>query len=472
VLGASFVLSVLGGCSSRDDSARPPVDSDTTTPPTMGTVTKNGISVWLDSTVKSMVWVQWNQPADSMAHVEYSFDDDVWLSSPTEPAPSGPNQRILVGIPFDASVDIRLVTDDAGTVDGPGALTGPNPRFADYDLPKAELVSADEARWYAAGKYLLTSINDHSGGWRDGTYYTIVLDRQGRTVWAKAAPDEHWTLYATIDPIARDHFLWDESTKWSSLDDGAGSLIHRAYLDREIETIPAVGLHHEWVELPDGTLAWGSVSPEHSTNSEALVELAPGASEPTPIWICSEDWPGAAHCESNGLFYEPSTGRYLYSFYTNNSLVEVDRASGETVWWAGAVEGGSDFVPNDSQFAWQHGVSYTANGTLLLSTKSALGGSGITTYVREYEVDRENDTLHQRWYCDSEVYAVTNGDTWRLANDNTLHVLGSAGHIKEYAPDCSVVWHLDFGNDYLLGRGEFVDDLYSLVSPVGKGMAP
>jgi hypothetical protein len=36
-------------------------------------------------------------------------------------------------------------------------------------------------------------------------------------VWAKAAPDKHWTLYATIDPITRDHFLWDESTKWSSL---------------------------------------------------------------------------------------------------------------------------------------------------------------------------------------------------------------------------------------------------------------
>ena len=471
MLGASFVFSVLGGCSGHDDSAGPPADSDTTDTDTMGTVTKNGISVWLDSTVKSMVWVQWDQKAESMAHVEYSFDDGVWLSSPVESAPAGINERVLVGIPFDTSVDIRLVSDDGGTVVGPDARTGPNPRFDNRDLPRADLRSGDETRWYPSGRYLLTSINDHDGGWRDGTYYTIVLDRQGRTVWAKAAPDKHWTLYATIDPITRDHFLWDESTKWSSLDDGANSKIHRAYLDREIESISTVGLHHEWVELPDGTLAWGSVSPDHST-SEALVELAPGASEATPIWTCTEDWPGAGHCESNGLFYEPSTNRYLYSFYTNNSLVEVDRGTGESAWWAGAVADGYAFVPESSQFAWQHGVSYTSTGTLLVSTKSAVNGGNITTYVREYTVDHENGRLNQEWFCDSEEYAATNGDAWRLPNGNTLHVLGAAGQIKEYLADCTVVWHLDFGNDYLLGRGEFVDDLYSLVSPIGKGMAP
>ena len=178
VLGASFVLSVLGGCSGRDDSAGPSTDSDDTTPTeTMGTVTKNGISVWLDSTVKSMVWVQWNQESESTAHVDYSFDDGVWLSSPTEPAPSGTNQRVLVGIPFDTSVDIRLVADDVGTIEGPDAHTGPNPRFDDHDLPRADLRTGDETAWYASGHYLLTSINDHDGGWRDGTYYTIVLDR-------------------------------------------------------------------------------------------------------------------------------------------------------------------------------------------------------------------------------------------------------------------------------------------------------
>src|SRR5262245_31228789 len=45
VLGASIVLSVLGGCSGRDDSGGPSVDDSDTPTETMGTVTKNGITV-------------------------------------------------------------------------------------------------------------------------------------------------------------------------------------------------------------------------------------------------------------------------------------------------------------------------------------------------------------------------------------------------------------------------------------------
>jgi len=43
--------------------------------------------------------------------------------------------------------------------------------------------------------------------------------------------------------------------------------------------------------------------------------------------------------------------------------------------------------------------------------------------------------------------------------------VGSAGHIKEANADSEVVWHVNFGDDYLLGRGEFIEDLYTLVSP-------
>ena len=52
-----------------------------------------------------------------------------------------------------------------------------------------------------------------------------------------------------------------------------------------------------------------------------------------------------------------------------------------------------------------------------------------------------------------------------FSNGNTLHIVGSIGQIEEYLPDCTVVWHLDFGSNYLLGRGEFIQDLYTLLSP-------
>ncbi len=460
--------------SDTDTDADADTDTDTDADTDTGTETWtiNGLTAWLHPEMESMIHLQWDQSAPADAHVEYSFDtndkgEPIWLSSPTAPAVKGTNERILVGIPFDMDVALKLVLDGEKTVDGPLVHTGEieivDPGFP---VPLPTLTTYDATQAYAPGNYLLTSINSHAGGWRGGTYWTIVIDRMGRIVWAQPAPESHWTLYVTVDPITRDHFLWDESTYWSDYDGGEGSKIHRAYLDEEIATIETPGLHHEWVELPDGTLTWGSQFRDHSS-TEALVELAPGAKEPSVLWTCGDDWPGSGGCESNGLFYNAVTDSYIYSFYTNSSLVEVDRATGQSLWWAGTVAGGYDFDPDSTQFSWQHGVSITGDGHLLLSTKSSANGSygTMTTIVREYEIDHSTDTLHHVWNCDSGAYATTNGDAWRLSNGNTLHVVGSIGQIEEYLPDCTVVWHVDFGSNYLLGRGEFVEDLYTLLSP-------
>ena len=116
---------------------------------------------------------------------------------------------------------------------------------------------------------------------------------------------------------------------------------------------------------------------------------------------------------------------------------------------------------------WQHGLSYTDAGTLLLSSEARIDGSS-STVVWEYDVDHDNETLTEVWFVDSEEHASTNGDAWRLSNGNTLHVIGSSGHIKEYDASGETVWHVDIttdGRGRLLGRGEFIEDLYSLVSP-------
>ncbi|MFT5459697.1 MAG: hypothetical protein ACI9K2_006212, partial [Myxococcota bacterium] len=227
-----------------------------------------------------------------------------------------------------------------------------------------------------------------------------------------------------------------------------------------IDEISTPGLHHAFVELPDGTLTWGS---QAHGGGEALVEKAPGAPDDTVIWSCDDDWPGSGDCESNGIYYDPDRNTYLYSFYTNSSVVEVDRATGESRWWAGTVAGGYGFEPRDTQFTWQHGISWTDAGTLLLSSHAIAGPA--TTLVREYIVDEDDGLLRQVWMHDSGAYAATNGQAWRLDNGNTLHVIGSSSVIKEITPDNEEVWALAFESDRLLGHGQFIDDLYELVSP-------
>ena len=437
-----------------DDTAMP--DDDTGDDDTGAAYVITDLDWRLHDDVESLVYVSWEQSAAAVVAVEYNFAAGDWQSTPSRELDPGVHEQLVVGIPFGMDANWRVVPEGGEAVDGEMISTGPMPS----GLPLATVEIANEDDWLPHGTYLLTSINEDNGGWNGGTYWTFIIDRQARPVWASVAPSHHWTLFAQV-AVGGDHILWDESTYWSNWDNGAASTVHRTYLDAEIEQISTPGLHHAFVQLPDDTLVWGS---QYHGGGEALVEKGPLDNTETVLWDCQSDWPGSGYyCESNGLFYQEATNSFLYSFYTNNSLVEVDRSTGDSLWWAGEVNGGYDFDPSNSQFSWQHGVSYTDTGTLLLSTEANIGGH--TTMVREYTVDHDADALVEVWNFNPDTYAETNGDAWRLDNDNTLHVMGAASEIYEVTMAGDVVWRLDFHGSRLLGRGEFIEDLYALVSP-------
>ena len=407
---------------------------------------------------EALVWVSWTQSQAATAYVEFGYEGGGWRQSPPIQAAAGVHEQLLLGIPYDERAGWRVVVDGAEPVVGETIATGPVPE----GLPLPELL-VNETDKQLDREYLLTSINESSGGWTGGNYWTFIMTRRGKPVWASKAPQRHWTLFVQV-AVTGDHILWDEATAWSNYDGGAGSTVHRTTLTEEIEVIPTPGLHHAFVQLPDQTLVWGS---QYHGGHEALVEKAPGQKDETILWTCSDDWPGSGNCESNGIFYQEATESFLYSFYTNNSLVEVDHVSGESLWWAGDVRGGYAFDPPDSQFSWQHGVSYTDQGHLLVSSHARSDSGGSTTKVIEYVVDHKAETLTEVWSYDPHAYASTNGDAWRLPNGNTLHLVGSASEIFEVTADTEVVWHLDYGATQLLGRGELIEDLYALVPDRG-----
>jgi hypothetical protein len=440
-------------------------DVDTATAPTGDTGTEpTGVQIsnldWsLHTEIGSLAYVTWEMDAAEEVHVEFSFDKGIWHSSPPIDGVAGLNEQLIVGIPYGMTAEWRVVAESA-TVDGPTDIaTAPVPN----GLISNQILVSDPAGWLPEGNYVLSSVNANAGGWTGGNYWTFIMDRDGRYVWASKAPNNHWTLYASIAKSG-DHILWDEATAWVGFpsDNGAASRVHRTYLDEEIEVIPTPGLHHAFIEHEDGTLAWGSLV--HNSN-ETLVEQAPGANVQTEIWNCTDDWPGVGndHCESNCIWYDAERDTYLYSFYTHESLVELSRSTGETLWWAGEHPQGFTFDPPDKQFYWQHGVTWTDAGTLLISSEAF--DNGFTTKVYEYSVDDKAGVLTYLWEYDADAYASTNGDALRLPNGNTLHAVGSAGQIHEVDAQGNQVWVMSFGGTHLTGKAELIDDLYDLVSP-------
>ncbi len=418
----------------------------------------------LHDEIESMAYVSWEQNVAAAVRVEYSFEDDHWRSTPPNDAEAGEHEQIVLGVPYGTEVQWRVVEDGEGgaSADGEPYTTGAYPD----GLPMGIITASDPPAWEPTGNFLLSSVCEEIGSWDPGNYWTFIVDRQGRPVWASLAPDRHWTLFAQVS-VDGTYILWDDTTWWIDWGQthGAGTFIHKQYLDAEIEVVPADGLVHAFVELPDGTLAWGSDF--HDPGNESIVELAPGAAEPAIIWNCRDHYPGGpnAYCSSNGLFYEASTDTYLYSLWDESIVVEIDGETGENLWWAGGNQGGYDFDPPDSRFNFQHGISYTSEGTLLLHTGG--WGAGSTLAAREYEVDHADEVLHEIWNHDHQGggFGALNGDVWRLPGGNTLHALGSGGIVKEITPGGDEVWVLDFQAERLLGRVEWIDDLYDLASP-------
>ena len=294
----------------------------------------------------------------------------------------------------------------------------------------------------------------------------------GRYVWALETPDEHWSIFLRQSRDGTE-ILWDEATYWSSFSgDGEDGQVHRMKIDGTITaSVATPGLHHAFVELGDGRLAWGDASADWY---EDLVEYAPSG-EIVTVWSCEDflstlDLPEGMseeeqwkynYCESNTLYWHEETDTFLYSFYTNSSVIELDQSGNTLHYWG--QNPSWDFEPSSSQFSWQHGAHFLEDGHILLSTHTTAGE--LETVVREYVVNEETQALEEVWsFGEGEgIHADTAGEAHRLDNGNTLHNYGSSAHLREVNPGGEIVWEVDWSGNRLLGRSVFLEDLYNFL---------
>lgn len=408
--------------------------------------------------LRSIVVASWDQPVAADVWVEYSVDPGVWRTTPVRAVPAGPVDQQLLGLPYDASVEVRVVWDGANGLVGPGVTTTTDPLPAGFPEPT---LRADLPGQWSDGAWLLGSINGVDGGWTAGPYWMFVLDRAGRVVWARRAVDDHMTIYLRVSLDG--DLLWDESTFWADFDGGAGSKIHRMKIDGSgLETVDAPGMHHCFLEREDHSLVWGAAN---GFTSERLLRRWPDGTVSTE-WDCAPfydslgltDW-----CHTNSIVYDALTDRYLLSFPTDDTFVlEVDAATGEEVRWFGHVPGSWSFDAPASAFQYQHGVTWTDARTLLMS--SQLTGSNPDALVREYVLDEATTTLTQVWAfgAGDGIDADNAGEAHRLPNGNTLHNTGTTPRVREITPEGAVVWDVSWTGSKLLGRTIWLEDLYAL----------
>jgi len=346
-------------------------------------------------------------------------------------------------------------------------------------LPSLTLSDVDQARMQPGG-FVLTSYLQPENSW------VVILDRDGDHVWfqesaaglsvptAKPGRDGQTILYTQNDR--------------KQVADLAGTV--RVDLDGEVISVTRNLMgHHDFVELPDGSIAWLSLELRDVTVDQTdflvagdlILEAPEGIEEgvePAIIfnffddyfdpWVtCThflddaygtggKDW---SHC--NSLMYDEADDTYLVMCRNFDNLIKIDRSNGEILWEIGGVHATVELPPED---AWHHGhMSHLWDGGMVIFD-NGYHLDPPHSRIAEYTFDIDAGSAELVWdYWDPEGrFIPLLGDARRLPGGNTLACWTSAGMMTELTPDGDVVWRLEGAIGTGMGRITWIEDIYDL----------
>ncbi len=349
------------------------------------------------------------------------------------------------------------------------------------DLPVFERTTWAPDRACGEGWLLTTMLTLGGQSW------VVVLDREGRPVWARPGEARDWLArvrptrdgsglaWLHNDPVRQEDFGRITRVTW------AGELVSETR---------ALQAHHDFVERPEGGWAWLSyVFAEgvevdgvvRDVATDAILEAPEGGAEGDAVEVFSmlEDYPpglfdpGTTVAEAgfvpgywefshgNSLMLDEDGETYHAMFRWLDALIEVDRASGAMAWQLGGLH--SDFTGPDGE-AFSHGhMSDLWDGGFLVFDNA--DRTGAVSGAARYAVDEEARTWDRTWDArDPEGrLEILLGDAIRMREgcDNVLVAWATSSRVDEIGPDGEVVWTLQAPPGWIVGRLSWITDLYA-----------
>ena len=447
-------------------------DSDTDTDADTDTYTGDSpasdIRAELDKEYGTVIRVIWDQGANGTAFVEFRYNGRPWQASPTQKVDVGAQGAWILGVPYEVEVEYRIISDvgkgnTASTIQTIDTAPWPT------TLPTPIVLTSVPETWDPEDRYVLTSMNQE-GDDRYGDWWTFIMDREGQVLWARFTDTNYISRYVRI-PRSGEGILVDHNSAWPQGDAGEDSYIIRMTLDGQtLETFDTPGLHHSFVDMPEGEVVWLALQGSYS--NERLEMVAPDGSGRT-IWDCEINYIDyykipTTSCGTNGLFWWPDSDTFLVSSWAIDTVIEVDRQTGQTMRWFGQIERSWAFDPPDSEFDWQHGPIYTDDGNMMVSSRRYdTKLDRYETVVYEYELDEATETLQEVWSFGKGfgIYGAYMGEVHRLDNGNTLHNYGEEARLREVQPDGTMIWEVWWEGDKHIGRSTYFSDMYDYVLP-------
>lgn len=117
---------------------------------------------------------------------------------------------------------------------------------------------------------------------------------------------------------------------------------------------------------------------------------------------------------------ETSDGNLLISGRNINSIIKINKTTGDIIWRLGGVKSDFRFIADpENGFSHQHSVHELANGHILLFDNGNLRDNPYSRVV-EYEVNEVTKTATLVWSYTDGRFCLATGSVQRLPNGNTL----------------------------------------------------
>jgi hypothetical protein len=450
-LSTLFVLIVgLVGCEQGDDDSAAAADFD--------------VTITLSDAIPTVATVRF-EAADTVgdsAYVEFGPDTAYGLTAPAALDDDEVWTAVLVGMKPSMDYHLQPVVVTAGaSLAAPDQLlsTGAAPTT----LPDLEVTALDPDR--ATGGFFVMSLLSAPSA-------AVIVDEDGEYVW--------WHQEATEDfPVPRVRLSHDRQRVLYLGRAPHEELIHEHYIfevsldGASVDALEVPDAHHDFLELPDGTIAVISHDRREVLGEEVLGDRIveyPSGGAPIDVWSVWDHLDfdpthpveqGTAWSHSNALDYDPVDEAYAISVRNHDTIFEIDRGTGEVLRAVGGALNDYELEPGDGEwFDKEHQFQFVSDDELLVFAN----GMDVVTGSRVlgYRLDDEAGTAENHWEYRAEfpLFCYTYGDVNRLESGNTLVTWSTAGQMEEVTPEGEIVWQLKAALGGGFGYTTRVESLY------------
>jgi len=477
-------LLLAGGCGDGKDTDGPGggVDSSLTAAGDLAVP-----SITVDDDVIGVAIASFTASYGGTAHIEYGLDS-LDTSTPEYAVTSGEDVTIaLLGLKGDQSYSARLVlVEDGGENHSSGSTSFDSPALPE-DLPEFELIVPGEDGSCGVSGFVsvgMMSFSPSKPSW------ALIMDRDGDVVWGRR--EEQATIMRLRPAADGESMLWSIADVSRTEDNGW--LVRESMATGERSLTRLENHHHDFLQRPDGTIAWlsydfGEYDYDEDGDlddvaSDIILEDTEGAQSnegAAEVFNMFQDYEhgvwdnGSSEANAfipgyydfshgNSLMMSEDGDHYYISFRWLDAIIKIERSSGEVLWQLGGDY--DDFnLADDDAFSHTHMSEMWEGGALVFDNADE---TGRVSGAVEYSFDEESRTVEKVWEYRNEDGDFTSilGDAVRVSPDTCDEVLiawSTRGRLQQLNRDYDTTWEIQTDlTGVVTGRVSVFDDIYTL----------